>query len=136
MKVGKFKIATWFIENELCHKISLRYENETKRAYEILDELYSKLMFPDMRKKFNWIEITDEEFQTWYKYFLEYYIDDASLYFQTEQYKEAKKLLRKLIKFFGQSSFDESHRAGAKLNFVRTMIKNGIITADISETKH
>ena len=135
MKTRKFKIATWFIEEELGHKISISYENETKRAYQLLDILYSKLKY-DRRKKFNWIEITEEEYQTWYKYFLEYYIDDDSLYYRTKEYKEAKKLLRKLINFFGVSSFDESHRAGAKLKFAKTLIDNGITADKINTTLH
>ena len=86
MKTRKFKIATWFIEDELCHKVSISYDHETERAYQLLDILYSKLEY-DRRRKFNWIEITEEEYQTWYKYFLEYYIDDDSIYYRTEEYK-------------------------------------------------
>ena len=135
MKTRKFKIATWFIEDELCHKVSISYDHETERAYQLLDIIYSKLKY-DRRKKFNSIEISEEEYQTWYKYFLEYYIDDDSLYYRTEEYKEAKKLLRKLINFFGVSSFDESHRAGAKLKFVMALVNNGITADKISNTEH
>jgi hypothetical protein len=135
MKTRKFKIATWFIEDELCHKVSISYDHETERAYQLLDILYSKLEY-DRRRKFNWIEITEEEYQTWYKYFLEYYIDDDSIYYRTEEYKEAKKLLRKLINFFGVSSFDESHRAGAKLKFVKALVDNGITLDKINTTQH
>ena len=71
----KVKIPTWFIEEELCHKVTISYENETKRAYELLDILLSKYYKIDRRKNHNWIEITEEEYKTWYKYFLEYYID-------------------------------------------------------------
>jgi len=135
MKTRKFKIATWFIEDELCHKVSISYDHETERAYQLLDILYSKLKY-DRRRKFNSIEITEEEYQTWYKYFLEYYIDDDSIYYRTEEYKEAKKLLRKLINFFGVSPFDESHRAGAKLKFVKALVDNGITLDKINTTQH
>ena len=87
MKKRKFKIATWFIEEEFEHKISISYDNETERAYQLLDIISSKLKY-DRRRKFNSIEITEEEYQTWYKYFLEYYIDDDSIYYKTEEYKE------------------------------------------------
>jgi len=135
MKTRKFKIATWFIEEEFEHKISISYDNETERAYQLLDIISSKLKY-DRRRKFNSIEITEEEYQTWYKYFLEYYIDDDSIYYKTEEYKEAKKLLRKLINFFGVSTFDESHRAGAKLKFVKALIDNGITLDKINKTEH
>jgi hypothetical protein len=135
MKTRKFKIATWFIEEEFEHKISISYDNETERAYQLLDIISSKLKY-DRRKKFNSIEITEEEYQTWYKYFLEYYIDDDSIYYKTEEYKEAKKILRKLINFFGVSTFDESHRAGAKLKFVKALIDNGITLDKINKTEH
>lgn len=135
MKIRKFKIPTWFIEDELGHKVSISYENETERAYQVLDNLYSKLKY-DRRKKFNWIEITQEEYQTWYKYFLEYYIDDDSLYYKTEEYKEAKKLLKKLIKVFGVSTFDESHRAGSKLKFAMALVNAGVTADKISKTEH
>jgi len=79
-KKRKFKILTKFIEDELNHKSSgVTYDNESKRAYEILDELTHKYFQIDRRKKFNKIEITEEEYQTWYVYFLEYYIDDESI---------------------------------------------------------
>ena len=56
MKTRKFKIPTWFIEDELCHKVSISYDHETERAYQLLDIIYSKLKY-DRRKKFNSIEI-------------------------------------------------------------------------------
>ena len=43
MKTRKFKIPTWFIEDELCHKVSISYDHETERAYQLLDIIYSKL---------------------------------------------------------------------------------------------
>ena len=118
----KVKIPTWFIEKELCHKVTISYENETKRAYELLDILLSKYYKIDKRKNHNWIEITEEEYKTWYKYFLEYYIDEASWYVGTKEEREAKKLLKKLIKVFGVSDFDEGHRAGALLSFAKAMV--------------
>ena len=60
-KKRKFKILTKFIEDELNHKSSgVTYDNESKRAYEILDELTHKYFQIDRRKKFNKIEITEK----------------------------------------------------------------------------
>ena len=51
MKTKNFKIPTWFIEEELCHKISISYDGETKRAYDLLDILYGKYCKIDRRRK-------------------------------------------------------------------------------------
>ena len=126
MKTRKYKIPTWFIEDELSHKVSISYDHETKRAYELLDIMSDKYFKIDRRRKFNRIEVTEEEYQTWYVYFLEYYIDDESIFKGTKEYKEAKKLLDRMIKFFGIPNFNQDHRAGSKLRFVRTLIKTGI----------
>jgi len=139
MKAKQFKIATWFINKDLLHKVDIHYENETKRAYTLLDILASKYFKIDKRKKFNQIEITEEEYKTWYVYFLEYYIDDGSIYVGSKEEKEAKRLLKSLIKFFGQSNFDESHRAGGKIKFAISLAKKGVVASQISEsneTKH
>ena len=139
MKAKQFKIATWFINEDLLHKVDIHYENETKRAYTLLDILASKYFKIDNRKKFNQIEITEEECKTWYVYFLEYYIDDDSIYVGSKEEKEAKRLLKSLIKFFGQSNFDESHRAGGKIKFAVSLAKKGVVASQISEsneTKH
>jgi hypothetical protein len=139
MKAKQFKIATWFINKDLLHKVDIHYENETKRAYTLLDILASKYFKIDKRKKFNQIEITEEEYKTWYVYFLEYYIDDGSIYVGSKEEKEAKRLLKSLIKFFGQSNFDESHRAGGKIKFAVSLAKKGVVASQInegSETKH
>jgi len=126
MKTRKYKIPTWFIEDELCHKISIGYEGETKRSMEILDELDLKYLKIDRRKKYNWIEVTEEEYQTWYVYFLEYYIDRDSIYYKTKEETESKKLLSRMRRFFGEYTFDESHRAGARMRFVTTLVKAGL----------
>lgn len=126
MKKRKYKIPTWFIEQELCHKISIGYEGETKRSMEILNELDLKYLKIDRRKKYNWIEVTEEEYQTWYVYFLEYYIDRDSIYYKTEEESESKKLLSRMKRFFGEYTFDESHRAGAKMRFVSQLVKAGL----------
>jgi hypothetical protein len=139
MKAKQFKIATWFINEDLLHKVDIHYENETKRAYTLLNILASKYFKIDKRKKFNQIEITEEEYKTWYVYFLEYYIDDASIYVGSKEEKEAKRLLKSLIKFFGQSNFDESHRAGGKIKFAISLAKKGVVASQINEgneTKH
>ena len=126
MKIRKYKIPTWFITEHLHHKVSIHYEEETKRAYELLDIMSGKYFNIDRRRKFNRIEITEEEYQTWYVYFLEYYIDDESIYKGTKEYKEAKKLLDRMIKFFGVPNYDMNHRAGTKMRFVRTLVKTGV----------
>ena len=139
MKTKQFKISTWFIRDYLDYKVDIHYENETKRAYDLLDILASKYFKIDYRKKFNQIEITEEEYKTWYVYFLEYYIDDGSIYVGSKAEKEAKRLLKSLIKFFGQSNFDESHRAGGKIKFAISLAKKGVVASQInegSETKH
>ena len=133
MKTKQFKISTWFIRDYLDYKVDIHYENETKRAYDLLDILASKYFKIDYRKKFNQIEITEEEYQTWYVYFLEYYIDDGSIYVGSKAEKEAKRLLKSLIKFFGQSNFDESHRAGGKIKFAISLAKKGVVASQINE---
>ena len=139
MKIKHFNIKTWFIINELSHKCDIHYENETKRAYSLLDIMMNKYYKIDKRKSYNKIEITEEEYQTWYVYFLEYYIDDGSIYVGSKEEKEAKRLLKSLIKFFGQSNFDESHRAGGKIKFAISLAKKGVVASQINEgneTKH
>lgn len=126
MKKRKYKIPTWFIEDELNHKVSIGYDDESKRSYELLDIMSDKYFKIDRRRKFNRIEVTEEEYQTWYVYFLEYYIDDESIYKGSNQYKEAKKLLDRMIRFFGVPNFNMDHRAGTKMRFVRTLIQTGI----------
>tara|TARA_R100000329_G_C7583979_1_gene206978 strand:+ start:69 stop:503 length:435 start_codon:yes stop_codon:yes gene_type:complete len=124
MKIRKYKIPTWFIIEELEHKVSIGYDHETKRAYDLLDIMSNKYFKIDRRKKFNRIEVTEEEYQTWYVYFLEYYIDDESIYKGSNQYKEAKKLLDRMTKFFGVHTYNQDHRAGLRMKFVRTMVKS------------
>jgi len=126
MKIRKYKIPTWFITEELHHKVSISYDEETKRAYKLLDIMSDKYWKIDRRRKFNQIEVTEEEYQTWYVYFLEYYIDDESIYKGTKEYKEAKKLLDRMIKFFGIPNFNVNHRAGTKMRFVRTLFTTGV----------
>lgn len=135
MKTKNFKIPTWFINEELCHKVEISYENETPRAYQLLDNLWDKYRKVDNRRKLNSIEVTEEEYQTWYVYFLEYYIDDNSIYAGSNEYKEAKKLLRKMIKFFGVPNFDQSHRAGTFWKFASTLAELGL-SPEAFKTKH
>ena len=139
MKTKQFKIATWFINKHLGHKVDIHYDNETKKAYNLLDIMRIKYFKIDNRKKFNQIEITEEENKTWYDNFLAYYIDEASWFVGTKEEKEAKRLLKSLIKFFGQSNFDESHRAGGKIKFAISLAKKGVVASQITnnnETKH
>ncbi len=123
MKKRKFKISSWFIREELMHKIDITYDNESKRAYELLDIMASKYFKIDNRKSFNRIDVTEEEYQTWYIYFLEYYIDETSIYVGSKEEKESKRLLKAMQKFFGKPNFNMDHRAGAKMNFVRAMVE-------------
>ena len=123
MKTRKFKISSWFIREELMHKIDITYDNESKRAYELLDIMTSKYFKIDNRKSFNRIDVTEEEYQTWYIYFLEYYIDETSIYVGSKEEKESKRLLKAMQKFFGKPNFNMDHRAGAKMNFVRAMVE-------------
>ncbi len=123
MKTHKFKIPSWFIREELEHKVTITYDNESKRAYDLLDIMLSKYWKIDNRKSFNKIEVTEEEYQTWYVYFLEYYIDEGSMYVGSREEKESKRLLKAMIKFFGKPNFNIDHRAGAKMNFVRAMVE-------------
>ena len=139
MKTKQFKIATWFINKHLGHKVDIHYDNETKKAYNLLDIMRIKYFKIDNRKKFNQIEITEEEYKTWDVYFLSYYIDEGSWFVGSKEEKEAKRLLKSLIKFFGQSNFDESHRAGGKIKFAISLAKKGVIASQINEgneTKH
>ena len=124
MKKHKFKIPSWFINKHLLHKVDIHYENETKRSIALLDILASKYFNIDNRKKINQIEVTEEEYQTWYVYFLEYYIDDGSIYVGSKHEKESKRLLKAMVKFFGKPNFDISHRAGAMLSAVRSLINH------------
>ena len=135
MKTKKFKIPTWFINDELCHKVEISYENETPRAYQLLDNLWDKYRKIDNRKKLNSIEVTEEEYQTWYVYFLEYYIDDQSIYAGSNEYKEAGKLLKKMVKFFGLPNFDQSHRAASFWKFASTLAQLGL-SSETLKTKH
>ena len=123
MKTRKFKISSWFIREELMHKIDITYDNESKRAYELLDIMASKYFRIDNRKSFNRIDVTEEEYQTWYIYFLEYYIDETSIYVDSKEEKESKRLLKAMQKFFGKPNFNMDHRAGAKMNFARAMVE-------------
>jgi len=124
MKAKQFKIATWFINKDLLHKVDIHYENETKRAYTLLDIMLGKYYKIDNRRTYNKIEVTEEEYQTWYVYFLEYYIDDASIYVGSKEEKESKRLLKAMVKFFGKPNFDINHRAGAMLGFAKSLIDN------------
>ena len=141
MKKRNFKMASWFIREDLEHKVNITYDNESKRAYELLDIMLSKYWKIDNRKSFNKIEVTQEEYQTWYIYFLEYYIDETSIYVGSKEEKESKRLLKDMQKFFGKTNFDMDHRAGAKMNFARAMVQTmGIdnalkVSKNMKETK-
>tara|TARA_Y100001972_G_C7447564_1_gene229311 strand:- start:77 stop:508 length:432 start_codon:yes stop_codon:yes gene_type:complete len=123
MKKRNFKIASWFIREELEHKVTISYDNESERSYDLLKIMLAKYWKIDNRRSFNNIEVTEEEYQTWYVYFLEYYIDEQSIFVNSKEEKESKRLLKAMKKFFGNPNFDMDHRAGSKLRFVRSMVK-------------
>ena len=129
MKTKQLNIKTWFIRHELEHKVTITYEHETKRAYDLLDIMLAKYYKIDYRRTYNKIEVTEEEYQTWYVYFLEYYIDPTCMYVGSKEEKESKRLLKAMVKFFGKPNFDISHRAGAMLGFAGSLID------DYGETK-
>ena len=122
MKTKQLNIKTWFIRHELEHKVTITYEHETKRAYDLLDIMLAKYYKIDYRRTYNKIEVTEEEYQTWYVYFLEYYIDPTCMYVGSKEEKESKRLLKAMVKFFGKPNFDINHRAGAMLGFARSLI--------------
>ena len=129
MKTKQLNIKTWFIRHELEHKVTITYEHETKRAYDLLDIMLAKYYKIDNRRTYNKIEVTEEEYQTWYVYFLEYYIDPTCMYVGSKEEKESKRLLKAMVKFFGKPNFDINHRAGAMLGFAGSLID------DYGETK-
>ena len=124
MKTKQLNIKTWFIRKELEHKVTITYEHETKRAYDLLDIMLVKYYKIDNRRTYNKIEVTEEEYQPWYVYFLEYYIDPSCMYVGSKEEKESKRLLKAMVKFFGKPNFDISHRAGALLGFAKSLIDN------------
>ena len=124
MKTKQLNIKTWFIREELEHKVTITYEHETKRAYDLLDIMLAKYYKIDNRRTYNKIEVTEEEYQTWYVYFLEYYIDPGCMYVGSKEEKESKRLLKAMVKFFGKPNFDINHRAGAMLGFAKSLIDN------------
>jgi len=106
------------------------------------------------KKPFTYLEITQEEYEVWFKYWLEYYYDDDSIFadIRTQyplyknsmyysgprpkwlpnkrtpswEYLEARKLLKRMKKVFDKSDYDLDHRAGTKMKFVQTLINTGI----------
>ena len=129
-----------------------KYKNLEAKGEKITDyKEYVKHLNKYYLKPFTWIEVTHEEYEVWYKYWLEYYYDDTSIFWDIRSqypknpnsmfysgerpkwlptsrtpdwaYIEAKKLLYRMDKFFGQSKFSEDHRAGAKMKFAHNMVK-------------
>ena len=131
---------------------SKKYKNLEAKEEKITDyKEYVKHLNKFYLKPFTWIEITEEEYKVWYKYWLEYYFDETSIFWDIRsqylknpnsmfysgkppkwlpnkrtpswEYTEAKNILNRMNKFFGQSDFSEDHRAGAKMKFVSNMVK-------------
>ena len=131
---------------------SKKYKNLELKKEKITDyKEYVKHLNKYYLKPFTYIEVTEEEYKAWYKYWLEYYFDDMSIFYDIRtqypsnensfyysgkrpkwfphkrtpswEYTEAKKLLSRMKNVFGKSDFCEDHRAGAKMKFVSTMVK-------------
>ena len=96
MKIRKYKIPTWFITEELHHKVSISYDEETKRAYKLLDIMSDKYWKIDRRRKFNRIEVTEEEYQTWYVYIFlfSFFIFQNIILMMNQFIKELKNIKR------------------------------------------
>jgi hypothetical protein len=106
------------------------------------------------KKPFAYLEITEEEFWVWYKYWLEYYFDENSIFsdvrdlpfsnktfssskkIKSFEYLESKKLLNRMFKIFKLNNFNEDFRAGAKLKFAMNLVDNGITPDKINTTQH
>ena len=197
MKKHKFKMSSIFLDNEMLHKCDgVSYDNESKRAEELLDIISGKLQSVISKKRrrdvvsrlekkyftaktlkeyisslnevykkpFGYIEITQEEYDVWYKYWLEYYVDDYSLFgdirlqfgdmhhnpnepkpewlpnkkTKSWEYLEADKLLKRMKKVFGEPELLNEHRAGAKISFAKTLVDTGVAQKLIkgNDTEH
>ena len=178
-------MSSIFLDHEMLHKCDgVSYDNESKRAEELLNIISAKLQSVISKKRrrdvvsrlekkyftaktlkeyvsslnevykkpFGYIEITQEEYDVWYKYWLEYYVDDYSLFgdirlqfgsswhnpnepkpkwlpnkkTKSWEYLEANKLLKRMKKVFGEPELLNDHRAGAKIKFVRTLFDTGV----------
>ncbi len=176
-------MSSIFLDHEMLHKCDgVHYDNESKRAEELLDIISAKLhsviskkrrsdvvsrlekkyytaktleeyhssLNEVYKKPFGYIEITQEEYDVWYKYWLEYYVDDFSIFGDVRhqfhdhnpneplpkwvpnkkkkswEYLEANKLLKRMNKVFGEPELLNEHRAGAKIDFVKTLIDTGV----------
>lgn len=114
---------------------------------------YENLELSKYKKDFAYLEITEEEFNTWYEYWLDFYYDDYSCYadvrenfnqpmkdlqvdkpVRSVQYLEARKLLNKMTKVFKDTSFNQDHRASNKLKFAYEVAKAGVSIETINQT--
>jgi len=130
MKTKTFNITYDFIDNELSHKIAVGYDNESERAYEILEELQEKVskatsnldcVYKDKKIKF---EVTEEEYQIWFVYWFDFYLDKTTIFEGSKEQKEAKRLKNQMVKFFGKPNFDDSYRLGRTLKPYITLFRN------------
>ena len=129
-----------------------RIEEKQKTVSSYKD--WCKLELSKFKKSFVYLEITEEEFWTWFKYWLEYYFDDGSYYgdvrecgypfdkfksskkIRSMEYLEARKLLKRMFKIFKLDNFIEDHRAGSKLKFAMSLVTAGVTPDKISQTEH
>jgi hypothetical protein len=116
-------------------------------------EEYVSLQLSKYKKEFAYLEITEEEFNVWYEYWLDYYYDDFSIYgdirenfiqpfdwlhshkaIRSVEYLEAKKLLNRMKKTFKNNSFNNDYRASNKLKFAYKLAKAGVTAETINQT--
>ena len=129
-----------------------KYKNLDAKKEKITNyKEYTKHLNRYFIKPFTWIEVTEEEYKVWYKYWLEYYFDETSVFWDIRsvypkdpnsmfysgrqpkwlpkkrtpswEYTEAKNLLNRMNIFFGKSDFSDDHRAGPQMKFVSNMVK-------------
>lgn len=136
-----------------------------KKRYDVVDRItekqqsaksykeYVSLQLSKYKKEFAYLEITEEEFNTWYDYWLDYYYDDYSCFgdmrdsfiqpfnwlnshkkIRSVEYLEAKKLLNRMEKVFKNNSSNNDHRASNKLKFAYELAKAGVTTETINQT--
>jgi len=138
MKTKTFNMTYNFIVNELQNKIDIEYDNESERAYEILEELQEKIstvtsnldcVYKDKKIKF---EVTEEEYQVWFLYWFDFYLDETTIFEGSKEQKESKRLKNQMVKFFGKPNFDDSYRVGRTLKPYITLFRN-MATPNINE---
>ena len=115
MKKRKFKIASWFIREDLEHKVTISYDNETKRAYDLLEIMLNKYWKIDNRKSYN---DGDGGSQRRRKILPNYKsnrkpgkrITRWDAFKDAKEEKESKRLLKAMKKFFGNPKYNDDDK--------------------------